>query len=47
MVVPSGLQNGRPAGWLDTESHCCVVDERGGGVVAPGGSLLRQPPWPW
>ena len=25
MVVPSGLQYGRPAGWLDTD--CCVVDE--------------------
>ena len=37
MVVPSGLQNGRPAGWLDTESDCCVVDEI---ILEPGMSPI-------
>ena len=27
VVVPSGDGSGRPAGWLDTKSDCCVVDE--------------------
>ena len=67
---------GRPAGWLDSESDCCVMDEivlvpemspivsmRSAAVTTflpamsevfslavlagGGGSLLRQPPWPW
>ena len=27
VVVPSSDGSGHPAGWLDTESDCCVVDE--------------------
>ena len=27
MMFPSGHESGRPAGWLDTESDCYVVDE--------------------
>ena len=26
-VVPFGDECGRPAGWLDSESDCCVVEE--------------------
>ena len=26
-VVPFGDGCGRPAGWLDSESDCCVMDE--------------------
>ena len=73
-AVPFVDGGGRPAGWLDSESDCCVMDEI---VLAPemspfvsvrsadvptflpamsevfslavlaGGSLLKQPPWPW
>ena len=66
--------DGRPAGWLDSESDGCEMDEivlvpevslivsmRSAAVptfllamsevfslaVLAGGSLLRQPPWPW
>ena len=73
-VVPFVDGSGRPAGWLDSESDCCAIDEivlasemspivsvRSAAVptflpamsevfslaVLAGGSLLRQPPWPW
>ena len=73
-VVTLVDRGGRPAGWLDSESDCCVIDEivldpemipivsvRSAAVptflptmsevfslaVLAGGSLLRQPPWPW
>ena len=68
-MVPFFDECGRPAGWLDSESDCCVMDEivspivsmRSAAVptflsamsevfslaVLAGGSLLRQPPWPW
>ena len=26
-VVPFGVGYGRPAGWLDSKSDCCVMDE--------------------
>ena len=73
-MFPFGDGCGRPAGWLDSESDCCVMDEIAlvlemspivsmKSAVVPtylpalsevfslavlaGGSLLRQPPWPW